>query len=1010
MPCAHCGAPLQPTSRFCPTCGNLVDSTVSPGRPTLTLSVQGPSGPTTHSVAQGRAIIGRATDSTIPLPHDQVSRHHAEIVFDASGCCISDLGSTNGTFLNGTRLAQQRAEPLHDGDVIQVGPFTLSIALDLAFQVSTPGRLRPSAAPAAVSPIAGHHISARGAAPAAPPTARVDLRQHPSVRIGRAQDNDLIIPHPQASRYHAVLEKAGDSYRLTDLGSTNGTILNGKRITASRSLREGDVIQIASARFVLREGQFEQFDDQGNITVDALHLVKTVGKGQRILSDVSLSIRPKEFVAIVGGSGAGKSTLLNALNGFRPATEGAVLYNGVDLYEQFDAFRNVLGYVPQDDIIHRELTVAGALDYAAQLRLPRDTTGEERRQRIDEVMSDLGLESRRDTTINQLSGGQRKRVSIGVELLTKPSLFFLDEPTSGLDPSTETKMMRMLREMADQGRTVILVTHVTGNVSLCDKVIIMARGGRLAFFGPPEAALEFFQVRDFVDIYDRLDESKPEEIEANFEGSAQYRDLIAAPLSQYARPAAGRRSDRAAPGFKRISALRQFIILSRRNLDILVRDRASLVLMLMLAPVIGVMDFFTWKPTLFDSKDGNAPQVITMLFMAGLITILVGSIASMREIVRETDIYRRERMVGLGILPYILSKVWLGAILALYQALILVVVKAVAVPSMPHDSTTLILIYVTLALATLSGMLSGLFVSAVSPNQNVAPLLIILFLIPQFLFSGGLLPTKTLPGGEIVSQATATKWTFETLVTITGAGKEVAQDLCWQLPAALADDPRLAADYAAGKFDDGNAALKAWQNSKDETFQRLNCQCLGPRVFGCAFPGIQKQYSSAVDQPEPVKPPKPGEPPPDPSKAPAAPAAPPARPNCNQQEAACQQQLKDWNTAMDDWNASMTTWKNQMDDWKSEMDNWQDRMTSYKDENNVYKTALEDWGTQDKDWQEKRTRAIGNAEGLIRKLYEDYGGTFNSDVYRNWGALGIIMGVLVVLIFAVQKYKDYQSR
>jgi hypothetical protein len=666
--------------------------------------------------------------------------------------------------------------------------------------------------------------------------------------------------------------------------------------------------------------------------------------------------------------------------------------------------------VPQDDIIHRELTVAGALDYAAQLRLPRDTTREERRQRIDEVMTDLGLESRRDTVITQLSGGQRKRVSIGVELLTKPSLFFLDEPTSGLDPSTETKMMRLMREMADQGRTVILVTHVTGNVSLCDKVIIMARGGRLAFFGPPQQALEFFQVRDFVDIYDRLEGSKPEAIQANFEHAQQYRELIAAPLSQYARPAAARRSDRATPGFKRISALRQFLILSRRNIEILGRDRASLLLMLMLAPIIGAMDFFTWKPTLFDPKEGNAPQVITMLFMGGLITILVGSIASMREIVRETDIYRRERMVGLGILPYVLSKVWLGAILALYQAFVLVLLKALAVPSMPHDVSTLTVIYITLTLATLAGMLSGLFVSAVSPNQNVAPLLIILFLIPQFLFSGGLLPTKTLPGGEIISQATATKWTFDSLVTITGVGREVAQDLCWQLPAALQDDPRLAADYSAGKYEDGNAALQAWQNSKDETFQRLNCQCLGPNVFGCAFPGIQKKYSPAVDQPEPVKPPKPGDAPADPPKAPAAPAAPPERPNCNQQEAACQQQLKDWNSAMDNWNTSMTQWKDQMAGWKSTMDTWQDNMTRYKDDNNLYKTALEDWGNLDKDWQEKRTRAIGNAEGLIRKLFEDYGGTFNSDVYRNWAGLGIIMGVFIVLIFAVQKLKDYQSR
>lgn len=1008
MNCDHCGAPVLPTSRFCPVCGKAIASSSPAAQPLVTLSVQGPTGDKSFPLGPGTSVIGRTPDNTIPLPHDEVSRHHAQLLVDGSGCCISDLGSTNGTFVNGIRLGQQRPERLREGDVLQIGPF----ALGLAFASGRNGPVRVDFPPVRLDvPPARLDVPPERLYKAeAAPTARFDLAQKPAVRIGRASDNDLVVQHPQVSRYHAVLERTGRDFRLTDLGSTNGTMVNGKRITRPQMLREGDAVQIATARFVLREGQLEQFDDQGNITVDALHLVKTVGKGQRILNDISLSIRPREFVAIVGGSGAGKSTLLNALNGFRPATEGAVLYNSIDLYDHFDAFRNVVGYVPQDDIIHRELTVAGALDYAAQLRLPRDTTSVERRQRIDEVLSDLGLEARRDTVIGELSGGQRKRVSIGVELLTKPSLFFLDEPTSGLDPSTETKMMRLMREMADQGRTVLLVTHVTGNVSLCDKVVIMARGGRLAFFGSPQQALEYFHVRDFVDIYDRLDATKPEEIESKYERSAQYRDLIAAPLSQYARPTAARRTQRVTPGFKRISALRQFLILSRRNIEILGRDRASLLLMLMLAPLIGVMDFFTWKATLFDTTAGNAPQVITMLFMAGLITILVGSIASMREIVRETDIYRRERMVGLGIVPYILSKVWLGALLALYQALILVVVKAIAVTSMPHDSTTLVMIYVTLTLATLAGMLSGLFVSAVSPNQNVAPLLIILFLIPQFLFSGGLLPTKTLPGGDLVSQATATKWTFETMVSITGVGRAVAQDICWQLPAALENDPQLAADYSAGKYADGNAALQSWQSSKDESFQRLNCSCLGPNVFGCAFPGIKSKYSETVDQPEPAKPAKPGDAPADPAKAPAAPAAPPARPNCNQQDAACQQQLKDWNTAMDNWNASMTTWKDQMDSWKAQMDTWQDDMTAYKDTNNSYKTALENWGTLDKDWQEKRTRAIGNAEGLIRKLFEDYGPSFDADVYRGWSALGIICGVFVVLIFVVQKMKDYQSR
>lgn len=971
-----------------------------------TLVIQGPNRHTTHSVAPGIVTLGRAEDNTIVLSSLEVSRYHAKLEAESYGWSITDLGSHNGTYLNGTRLAQQETEVFGATDQVQIGPFTLS--------------WEPASLNSVPAPISSANISAEPApiTPVTTPTKRrverqgqIDLNKQPKVALGRVPDNDLVIDHPQASRHHAVIEKVGQTVTVTDLGSTNGTFVNGQRISAATTVKEGDTIQIASYRFVLRGNVLEHFDDHGNIEVDALHLEKIVGKAIKILNDVSLSIQPREFVALVGGSGAGKTTLLDALNGFRPATSGQVLYNGANLYQNFDAYRNVIGYVPQDDIIHRELTVYGALNYAAQLRLPRDTSAQERNERIDTVLNDLGLAHRRDTPISRLSGGQRKRVSIGVELLNKPSLIFLDEPTSGLDPSTETKMMRLLRELADQGHTVLLVTHVTGNVSLCDKVAIMAPGGLLAFYGPPKEALPYFQVRDFVDIYDILENGKAEELHKKFLESPQYQAYVAEPLAQeQERAAEPTNAASVKPGFKHISALQQFMILSRRNLEILVRDRASLVLMLLVAPLLGLVNFVTWKSNLFDVQAGNAQQGMSMLFIAALNCVLVGSLASMREIVKETEVYRRERMVGLGIVPYLGSKVWLGGILALYQAFMFVLFNALAVPSLPHDPTALAQMYITLTLTVLAGMLMGLFVSAVSPNQNVAPLLVILLIVPQIIFGGGILPTKTLPNGNIISMGTITKWSFDSLVTIAGVGKDVADDSCWQISSARADP-----NFHATTGQDDNEVLHRWQDTLSEPYKKSNCRCLGPNIFtACKFPGITANYTAAdeaaVNSPEPPKPYKPGDPPAQPNSPPAAPTSPGEQPQCSQSDPACLQQLKAWQDKFTAWQTSMTDWSTQMNNWKTQMDSWKTEMDAYKTSTNQYQDGMNSWQTRYSDWATTRNKAIGNVEAVIRANFENYGQYYEINLVQGWGALVGIVAVFFALIFVAQKLKDRAAR
>src|SRR5207248_9495828 len=324
------------------------------------------------------------------------------------------------------------------------------------------------------------------------------------ITLGRLQDNDVLLNHPQVSARHARLMQEQGSYRLTDLNSTNHTYVNGLRVT-SQLLQPGDEVRIGPFRFIYTATELTQYDESESIRIDALNLAK-VGNNQTILlNDISLSIPARSFVALVGGSGAGKTTLLDALSGLRPAQEGTVFYNGQDYYRHLAAFSTQLGYVPQEDIIHRDLTVERALYYSAKMRLPGDFTDEQIEHRISEVLEDVDMKERRHLMISKLSGGQRKRVSLALELLSKPSIFFLDEPTSGLDPGLDRRMMFLLRKLADKGHTIILVTHATNNINTCYYVCFLGQGGRLVHFGPPNEAKTYFKQPDFAEIYSLLD-------------------------------------------------------------------------------------------------------------------------------------------------------------------------------------------------------------------------------------------------------------------------------------------------------------------------------------------------------------------------------------------------------------------------------------------------------------------------------------------------------------------------
>jgi ABC transport system ATP-binding/permease protein len=864
--------------------------------------------------------IGRADENAVILNEPNVSRYHAELVWNGDRYFIQDLSSYCGTWVNSDKLDSQAPTPLIDGDTIRIGSFDVRFLTVVNVPPIELGIKRQEAT------VFGQSSNSTALAS---PTAVLDLRGRSSFSIGRDRENDTAIDHPTVSRFHAHIERKDGSLYITDLSSTNGTFVNGKSITETRLLRPGDTIRIGPSRMVLHtDEKIIQENEQGNLRLDARNIKKVVSKNTTILNDISVSIMPREFVVIAGVSGGGKSTLLDALNGFRPATSGSVLVNSTDLYKNFNAFRTQIGYVPQDDIIHKELTVCQALNFAARLRMPADTTDVERKRRLNEVLDDLELTHRQNVPVKNLSGGQRKRVSIGVELLTKPSLFFLDEATSGLDPGTEAQIMRLLRKLADQGRTILLITHATKNVTLCDLVVFLAKGGRVAYFGPPDEAIQYFGVREFDEIYDKVeDELSPEEWQKRYKESPQYQKYVVerqSPLTpqsdgQQARP----KQQHSASQTKNISGWRQFLILSQRNLAILMRDRASLILMLAIAPILGILDFITWQRTLFDPLKGDAGQAITMLFVAALIAVLVGSLATMREIVKEVEIYRRERAIGLQILPYILSKVWIGVLLALYQAAIFLLTKKLAV-EIPGGADTLVSFYITLVLATVAGMVMGLLVSALSPNQNVAPLLTIIFLVPQITFGGGMLPIRSFGSpGQLINQITLTKWSFEALVTATELGLDVAEDSCWQLPEG-----------------------QRKQLTEEEKSQR--CQCLGKKLFqSCEFPGLKAKYEPTVDEPEPQRPTSPGDPPSDPRK-----------------------------------------------------------LSEYKERVNQYNQEIKTWQNQYSEWKQKYQIAIGAAEGVIDRFYQDYGKMFKVDVFKHWMALGLVILAMFAILLGVQKRKD----
>ena len=588
------------------------------------------------------------------------------------------------------------------------------------------------------------------------------------ITIGRGPENDLPFPSRLVSREHAVVEWTGDTYSIRDIGSSNGTFVNGQRITQA-VLQDGDEIWVADERFIFDRRQIHQPTDRRGIRVDVQGLTKTVRGGKTILNDVSLSILPGEFVAIVGGSGAGKTTLMDAISGVRPATGGTVLYNGRDYYASMALYRNILGYVPQDDIIHTALPVRDTLRYAAQLRLPPDTSRADLDAAVDQTLEELGMTAQAKTVVGALSGGQRKRCSIGVELLTRPRIFFLDEPTSGLDPATDAQMMRLMRQLADGGSTVLLTTHATKNVILCDKIVFLARGGFLAFVGTPQRALEYFAADAFDEIYERLaGEASPEEWAERFHASPDFAQM----MSGQPQPAAAGTPDTAQHQSLGASGnsgglgrqIRQFSVLTRRAFQIFTQSPPNLVPLLMQPVIISVLVLILFRSDAFDLDVVNPSASVSILFFMAFAAFQFGLFDGIQEIVKEIAIFRRERMVNLAILPYVLSKVVVLAPILIFSEIVMVGVLLLF-GRLPDFSVEVYgPMMVTLLLTVFASVALGLCASAAVSTADQASQIMPALILPQVLFSGAILAVPSMNAiGQFLSALMITRWSFEAL-------------------------------------------------------------------------------------------------------------------------------------------------------------------------------------------------------------------------------------------------------
>jgi ABC transport system ATP-binding/permease protein len=722
---------------------------------------------TTHRLESGPEYrIGRDDHADIAVNDPRVSWDHAVLYTAGGGWVLEDRGSRNGTFLGAEKVSRLDITGpcvIHVGNP-EDGP-VLRIEVERAAEV--PPAPQQSPQPSAVNGWGQPDSNTSLPGVDREPTSRIQLQAARVLKIGRRPDNDIVLADLGVSKHHAELRMSPTGrYQIFDMGSHNGTFVNGNQVNQAE-LTEDDIVSIGHATFRLAGGVLQEYIDEGDVPFEAIDLRVTVpdsGKQKVLLEGVSFPLAERSMMAVIGPAGAGKSTLLNALTGKKPATTGSVYYDYRDLYDNYDELKHRIGLVPQESVTHDQLTAKSALGYAAELRFPPDITEADRSQRVDEVLGELEMTPHANTRIVRLSGGQKKRVNIGLELLTKPSLLFLDEPTSPLDPHLKRELFGQMKRMTENGQSVVVITHDVESklIDQCDRLIVLAPGGRMAYFGPPGEGLRYFGKEDWADVFQSFADDPAADWAGQFRNSAEYLKYVSSRLSVQAgqqQSRAQRPDDDAKP--RRRGSLTQVFTMARRYARVLSVDRGYTIFAVALPIILGLLLRIIPSKYGLGGAPGQNAGAQTLLLILVMACCLSGTANSIREIVKEREIYERERMTGLSSGAYLMSKVLVLGVISVLQALLIVVVglagaklpaKGALIPGPP-----LIEIAITAAVLCVVSMLLGLVISTlVSKSDQTMPALVVLTMI-QVVLSGGVFALSS--GAEAyVSMIAPARW------------------------------------------------------------------------------------------------------------------------------------------------------------------------------------------------------------------------------------------------------------
>jgi ABC-type multidrug transport system ATPase subunit/rRNA maturation endonuclease Nob1 len=734
--CAMCGVVMAASRSFCTHCGANVIS------------------------------IGRARDNDVILDYPMISDHHARVTVLGDAAIIEALTATNSVAINSPdkKIVSSR---LSKSDTVYFGSFPIPAVRLLA------GSIGLGKKPHTLLNFTGQ-----------------------TMLLGRSPDCDVVLNHPMVAYHHARVLRSQTGYIVEDLGLTSGTFVNGQRISGAIPISIGDSIRIGSYSFdFTAPDEIKQRDYRGNVTLEARGVTVAVSrKRKRLIEDAWLTIYPSEIVALMGPSGAGKTTLMNALNGYTPPTGGVVLINGLDVYANYSQFCGHIGYVPQDDIMHRELTVGQALHYTARLRLPADHSKADIQARTKSILKLLDLEGTEDVLIGSpekkgISGGQRKRVNLAMELMTDPSILFLDEPTSGLSSEDALMVMKVLRDLANAGKTVLITIHQPGLevFRLADTLLMVSKDknskdpAKMVYFGPayPDA-VEFFNPNGIANAKPGVDPS-PDEIMRGLSKGQTTQWLQQYAKSQYKRQYVDERlgkrpsdsSQPIGPKMKRELGLAQWQILVKRCLAIKIKDKWNTAILLAQAPIIASLLALVFGKMASDERYPMLGKTFTTIFLLIVSAIWLGCSNAAREIVGEWAVYHRERMVNLKIPSYIASKFTvLGGLCVIQCSIMLTIVY-----NWCHLQGPFVPMLAVLIVASLVALALGLITSAVARTSEVAIALVPVLLLPMMFLGGMIQPVHDMmDAARPIASVIPARWAFESLVLLENESREPASD------------------------------------------------------------------------------------------------------------------------------------------------------------------------------------------------------------------------------------------